>query len=71
MIPSIVTQIRKTTFYDIKIRSLDISRFDTSTITNMHLCFCNCKAEELNKSHFDTSKVTDMVFMFCDYQIKN
>lgn len=70
VIPSIVTQIRKTAFYDIKIRSLDISRFDTSTITNMAYMFRNCKAEELNVSHFDTSKVTDMRFMFCDCQAK-
>ena len=45
--------------------SLDVSKFDTSNVTDMEGVFNNCsKLISLDVSGFDTSKVTDMSDMF-------
>ena len=47
------------------LKSLDLSRFDTSKVTNMSSMFSGCnKLTNLNLSSFDTSQVTDMSYMF-------
>ncbi len=47
--------------------SLDLSGFDTSSVTDMKGMFFNCRAlTSLDVSRFDTSEVTDMTQMF-DY----
>ena len=46
-------------------QSLDLSRFDTSKVTDMSYMFYECAAiEELDLSNFDTSNVTNMASMF-------
>ena len=52
-------------FYDSSASTLDLSSFDTSSVTNMDMMFAASEATEikgLNK--FDTSKVTNMRSMF-------
>ena len=45
--------------------SLDVSKFDTSKVTNMESMFYGCKAlTSLDVSSFDTSNVTGMSNMF-------
>ena len=45
--------------------SLDLTKFDTSNVTEMDSMFCYCSSlTELDLSTFDTSKVTDMFQMF-------
>ncbi|MBQ1629060.1 MAG: BspA family leucine-rich repeat surface protein, partial [Treponema sp.] len=45
--------------------SLDVSKFDTSKVTDMYNMFGGCKALiSLDVSKFDTSKVTNMALMF-------
>ncbi|HHT6778941.1 TPA: BspA family leucine-rich repeat surface protein, partial [Listeria monocytogenes] len=47
------------------LEELDVSNFDTSSVTNMQLMFGGCKSlEELDVSTFDTSSVTNMDMMF-------
>ena len=46
------------------LRTLDLSNFDTSKVTNMKQMFYNCNAIDLDLRSFDTSKVTDMSWMF-------
>lgn len=44
---------------------LDVSKFDTSQVTNMGAMFYNCsRLTSLDVSEFDTSQVTDMGHMF-------
>ena len=44
----------------------DISKLDTSKVTNMIDMFCGCYSlTALDVSSFDTSKVTNMIDMFC------
>ncbi|HHQ0101054.1 TPA: BspA family leucine-rich repeat surface protein, partial [Listeria monocytogenes] len=44
---------------------LDVSNWDTSSVTNMNRMFQNCTSlEELDLSTFDTSSMTDMGMMF-------
>lgn len=45
-------------------KSLNLSSFDTSNITNMNHMFSYSKATTLDLSNFNTSKVTDMRNMF-------
>ena len=48
-----------------KLKSLDLSDFDSSYVTNLAYMFTQCyELEEVNLSSFDTSKVTDMEKMF-------
>ncbi|MGL4948845.1 MAG: BspA family leucine-rich repeat surface protein, partial [Anaeroplasmataceae bacterium] len=48
-----------------KLRSLDVSKFDTSNVTNMTRMFDSCKElTKIDLSNFETSFVTDMSFMF-------
>lgn len=48
-----------------KLKSLDLSNFDSSYVTNLSHMFTQCyELEEVNLSSFDTSKVTDMERMF-------
>ena len=48
-----------------KLKSLDLSGFDTSKVTNMSLMFYNCSGlKSLDVSGFDTSNVTNMSYMF-------
>ena len=52
------------------LKSLDLSNFDTSKVTDMSSMFYGCKyLTSLDVSNFDTSKVTDMSSMFlaCKY----
>ncbi len=45
--------------------SLDLSKLDTSNVTNMNAMFSNCwSLKSLNVSNFNTSNVTDMSNMF-------
>ncbi|EAE4601383.1 BspA family leucine-rich repeat surface protein, partial [Listeria monocytogenes] len=47
------------------LEELDVSNFDTNSVTNMSYMFYKCAGlEELDLSNFDTSSVTDMSFMF-------
>ena len=52
-------------FYCCKLKSLDLSNFDNSSVTSMWSMFRDCeKLSELDVSHFDTSNVTSMGAMF-------
>ena len=52
-------------FQDYKGTDLDLSKFNTSEITNMSFMFHSCmNLEHLNLSNFNTNKVTNMDFMF-------
>ena len=53
-------------FYECKkLTSLDVSKFDTSNVTNMEGMFSGCTSlTNLNVSKFNTSKVTNMGQMF-------
>ncbi|PDF07181.1 BspA family leucine-rich repeat surface protein, partial [Listeria monocytogenes] len=47
--------------------ALDVSNFNTSSVTNMKTMFNGCNSlEELDLSNFDTSSVTTMASMFKD-----
>ena len=70
VIPSIITQIRRSVLYNYKGGTLDISHFDTSKVTDMSYMFYSCQASKLDVSHFDTSSATNMHYMFCDCQAK-
>ena len=51
-----------------KLKTLDLSNFDTSNVTNMWYMFTRCeKLTTLNLSNFNTSKVTNMsdLFAYC------
>ena len=48
--------------------SLDLSSFDTSSVTRMFSMFRNSRATSLDLSSFDTSSVTSMSYMFYDSQ---
>ena len=49
----------------INAKSIDVSKFDTSKVTNMGFMFYNCPAlTSLDLSMFNTSKVTNMYSMF-------
>lgn len=50
-----------------KATSIDLSRFDSSNVTDMNHMFYECNGlTALDLINFDTSKVTDMSYMFCD-----
>ena len=53
-------------FYDCKsIKNLDLSNFNSQSITDMSNMFCGCKSlTNLNLSNFDTQNVTNMSGMF-------
>ena len=52
-------------FEDFESTNLDLSKFNTSEITNMSFMFCNCKnLKSLNISNFNTSNVIRMECMF-------
>lgn len=52
-------------FEDFEGTNLDLSKFNTSEITNMSFMFHTCmNLEHLNLSNFNTNKVTYMSFMF-------
>ena len=54
-------------FENFKGTSLDLSKFNTSEITNMSFMFANCcNLKSLNLFSFNTHKVTDMSGMFCE-----
>ncbi|WP_257000138.1 BspA family leucine-rich repeat surface protein, partial [Listeria monocytogenes] len=49
------------------LEALDVSNFNTSSVTNMKTMFNGCNSlEELDLSNFDTSSVTTMASMFKD-----
>lgn len=60
-------------YYCENITSLDLSKLDTSNVTNMNHMFGSCRAlTSLDLSNFDTSNVTDMNNMFYyDIQLAN
>lgn len=47
-----------------KLKTIDLSNFDTSQVTSMYEAFYQCEVESLNISNLDTSKVTNMSQMF-------
>ena len=47
---------------------VDLSKADTSNVTNMHCMFSGLVVDDLDLSSFDTSNVTDMSGMFDDYR---
>ena len=52
-------------FQNCAAESIDLSEFDTSSVTSMPAMFQNCSnLKSLNISSFDTSKVTQMPYMF-------
>ena len=56
-------------FYCVKLSELDLSSFDTSSVTNMYGMFLSCRnLLNLDLSSFDTSNVTNMgiMFLFCN-----
>lgn len=53
-------------FRECQAESLDLSSFNTSSVTVMDRMFENCKARCIDFSSFDTSKVEYMNSMFCD-----
>ena len=51
------------------LKSIDLSNFDTSNVTDMEEMFTLCKnLENIDLSNFDTSNVTHMekMFLFCE-----
>ena len=53
-----------------KAQSLDLSRFDTSQVTDMSYMFYECDAGSIDISSFDTSSVTTMEEIFKDCKAK-
>jgi len=53
-------------FYNSQIPELNLSNFDTSSVTNMSYMFGQSGVTTLDLSNFDTSNVTDMSSMFYD-----
>ena len=52
-------------FQSSSVKSLDLSNFDTSNVTNMTYMFCGCTSlKSLDLSNFNTSNVRDMTYMF-------
>ena len=51
-------------FVGTKFRTIDLSKFNTSNVTDMNHMFRECKATSIGLSNFDTSKVTTMQHMF-------
>lgn len=48
-----------------KLKTIDLSNFDTSQVTSMYEAFCQCdKLEEINLTNVDTGNVTNMKYMF-------
>ena len=54
-----------------KLTSLDVSKFDTSKVTNMSYMFSRCGLISLDISNFNTFKVTDMSYMFGARSVNN
>ena len=51
--------------YLTNLKSIDLSNFDTSDVTNMNGMFMGCTSlTSIDVNNFNTSKVTDMAFMF-------
>ena len=51
--------------YLTNLKSIDLSNFDTSDVTNMNGMFMGCSSlTSIDVNNFNTSKVTDMAFMF-------
>ena len=62
-----VADMRDMFSYCSKLTSLDLSNFDTSSVTNMGWMFKSCSMlTSLDVSGWNTSKVTDMSYMFTD-----
>ena len=54
-------------FETFKGTSLDLSNFDTSSVTNMSFMFNKCyNLKHLNLSNFNTNNVRNMIYMFYD-----
>ena len=47
-----------------KVNTIDVSKWDTSSATNMEWMFCRINVTHLDVSNFDTSNVTNMHAMF-------
>ena len=56
-------------FYNSKATTLDVSKFDTSNVTNMDRMFAGSQATTLDLSNFDTSNVTNMNNMFYNSKV--
>ena len=59
-------KVQKDMFFDCgELRSLDLSNFNTSSVTNMEKMFYGCdELNSLDLSHFNISSVTNMEKMF-------
>ena len=57
-------KIVKSLFAGVEFSTIDLSKFNTSSIINMSEMFHGCQATSLDLSSFDTSKVTNMSGMF-------
>lgn len=58
-------------FEECKVRSLDLSSFDTRYVEDMKAMFCECKAQSINFSNFNTSSVKNMCGMFHMCEVKS
>ena len=59
-----ITDMHEMFYYLDLIREIDVSKFDTSNVTNMAYAFSNIGVYSLDVSNFNTSKVTDMQYTF-------
>jgi len=59
------TTMRAMFYHNFKLKSLDVSFFNTSKVKDMHFMFNQCQElEGLDVSNFDTSSATDIGYMF-------
>ena len=58
-------------FNDCRMQSLDLSSFDTSSVTSMLRMFYRCAVQSINFTSFNTSNVTDMSYMFFDCGVQS
>ncbi|HHT6778909.1 TPA: BspA family leucine-rich repeat surface protein, partial [Listeria monocytogenes] len=61
---SSVTDMSYMFSYCTSLEELDLSTFDTSSVTNMYCMLNGLHLKELDVSNFDTSSVTNMQLMF-------
>ncbi|MCD2243480.1 BspA family leucine-rich repeat surface protein, partial [Listeria monocytogenes] len=66
---SAVTTMRDMFYSCSALEELDVSHFDTSSVTNMRCMFQRSELLELDVSNFDTSSVTNMYSMFADCEL--
>ena len=56
--------------YDLALKNLDVSGFNTAKVTDLSYMFSDCKClAEIDTSNFDTSKAEDICGMFCGCEL--